>query len=83
MVSWDAKDQWIVTACSDYSLKVWDSFTGALIQILNGHKDEVFVLEGHPLESQVTRSFVLVFLYILLFLNFYITITRDHGENML
>lgn len=56
MVSWDAKDQWIVTACSDYSLKVWDSFTGTLIQILNGHKDEVFVLEGHPLESQIFLS---------------------------
>ena len=33
MVSWDATDQWIVTACSDYSLKVWDSFTGSLIQL--------------------------------------------------
>lgn len=53
MVSWDCKDQWVVTACSDHTLKVWDSFSGNLLQILSGHKDEVFVLEGHPHDSQV------------------------------
>lgn len=53
MVSWDCKDKWVVTACSDYTLKVWDSFTGLLLQVLSGHKDDTFVLEGHPLDSQV------------------------------
>lgn len=56
MVSWSSKDQWIITACSDFSLKVWDSYAGTLVQILSGHKDEVFVLEGHPLDSRVSIS---------------------------
>lgn len=63
MVSWDCKDKWVVTACSDYTLKVWDSFTGLLLQILRGHKQEAYVLEGHPLDSQV--SLVINFIVIL------------------
>ncbi|XP_054271446.1 bromodomain and WD repeat-containing protein 3-like isoform X1 [Macrosteles quadrilineatus] len=56
MVSWDCRDKWVVTACSDHTLKVWDSFTGTLLQLLSGHKDEVFVLEGHPHDNQIFMS---------------------------
>ncbi|XP_066999443.2 bromodomain and WD repeat-containing protein 3 [Anabrus simplex] len=56
MVCWDQSDSWVVTAVSDYTLKVWNSFTGQLVQILRGHKDEVFVLESHPYDPHVLLS---------------------------
>jgi WD40 repeat protein len=53
MLTWDKSDQWVITASSDNSIKVWDSFTGVLIQTLIGHKDETYVIESHPLDSKV------------------------------
>ncbi|CAG2060725.1 unnamed protein product [Timema podura] len=56
MVSWDVTDKWVITAVSDYTLKVWNANTGALVQVLRGHKDEVFVLESHPIDPHVLLS---------------------------
>ncbi|XP_069680733.1 bromodomain and WD repeat-containing protein 3 isoform X4 [Periplaneta americana] len=56
MVSWDSSDKWVITAVSDHTLKVWNSETGELVQVLRGHKDEVFVLEAHPFDSTVLLS---------------------------
>ncbi|XP_020710625.2 PH-interacting protein isoform X2 [Athalia rosae] len=56
MVSWDVTDEWVITAVNDSSLKVWDSKTGELRQVLKGHRDEVFVLESHPLDPRVLLS---------------------------
>ncbi|XP_063225616.1 PH-interacting protein isoform X2 [Bacillus rossius redtenbacheri] len=56
MVSWDASDKWVTTASSDHLLKVWNSNTGALVGVLRGHKDEVFVLESHPFDPHVLLS---------------------------
>lgn len=53
MLSWDKSDQWVITASSDNSIKVWNSFTGELLQILNGHRAETYVIESHPLDSRV------------------------------
>jgi len=56
MVSWDSSDKWVITAVSDHSLKIWNSVTGVLVQVLRGHKDEVFVLEAHPFDTNVLLS---------------------------
>lgn len=56
MVSWDVSDEWVITAVSDCSLKVWNARTGELTKVLRGHKDEVFVLESHPIDPRVILS---------------------------
>lgn len=56
MVSWDVSDEWVITAVNDSSLKVWNAKSGELIKVLRGHKDEVFVLESHPIEPRMILS---------------------------
>ncbi|KAF8777958.1 PH-interacting protein like [Argiope bruennichi] len=56
MVSWALDDDKVITAVSDHSIKVWNSFNGNLIFCLKGHEDEVFVLEPHPTDSRVFLS---------------------------
>lgn len=56
MVAWDSSDSWVITAVNDHSLKVWNAANGKLVKILLGHKDEVYVLESHPLDSRILLS---------------------------
>uniref|UniRef100_A0A8D8RXJ3 Bromodomain and WD repeat-containing protein 3 n=1 Tax=Cacopsylla melanoneura TaxID=428564 RepID=A0A8D8RXJ3_9HEMI len=57
MVAWDASDRWVITAINlNFQIKIWDSFTGDLVQVLKGHTNEVFVLESHPFDSRVLLS---------------------------
>ncbi|XP_031827305.1 bromodomain and WD repeat-containing protein isoform X3 [Nomia melanderi] len=56
MVSWDVSDEWVITAVNDSSLKVWNAKSGQLVKVLRGHKDEVFVLESHPIDPRVILS---------------------------
>lgn len=56
MVSWDVSDEWVITAVNDSCLKVWNAKSGELVKILRGHKDEVFVLESHPIDPRVILS---------------------------
>lgn len=56
MVSWDQSDNWIVTAVNDHTIKVWNSKTGRLHNVLRGHTDELYVLECHPKDPHVLLS---------------------------
>ncbi|CAH0389929.1 unnamed protein product [Bemisia tabaci] len=56
MVSWDVSDKWVITAVADHTLKIWNSFTGDLIQVLKGHSDEVYCVESHPHDSRLLLS---------------------------
>ncbi|XP_013385977.1 bromodomain and WD repeat-containing protein 3 [Lingula anatina] len=56
MVDWNIDDSLVVTAVNDYSLKVWDSHTGKLVNVLLGHEDEVFVLEHNPTDPRIMLS---------------------------
>uniref|UniRef100_A0A8C9TS44 Bromodomain and WD repeat domain containing 3 n=1 Tax=Scleropages formosus TaxID=113540 RepID=A0A8C9TS44_SCLFO len=56
MVVWDRRDGMVITAISNYLLKVWCSVSGQLRHILSGHDDEVFVLEAHPFDSRIMLS---------------------------
>ncbi|KAG7274129.1 hypothetical protein CRUP_011464 [Coryphaenoides rupestris] len=56
MVAWDRGDRTVITAVSNFLLKVWNSHTGQLLHVLSGHDDEVFVLEAHPFDPRVMLS---------------------------
>ncbi|KAL0133738.1 hypothetical protein PUN28_001006 [Cardiocondyla obscurior] len=56
MVCWDVSDEFVITAVNDYTLKVWNAKSGELVKVLRGHKDEVFVLESHPIDPRVILS---------------------------
>lgn len=56
MVSWDASDNWVMTAVNDFTIKVWNSKTGQLHKVLQGHTDELYVLESHPKDQHVLLS---------------------------
>ncbi|KAJ8027105.1 Bromodomain and WD repeat-containing protein 3 [Holothuria leucospilota] len=56
MVGWDLLDRHVVTAVNDQCLRVWNSFNGKLVHILQGHTDEIFVLQAHPWDTRVFLS---------------------------
>lgn len=56
MVAWDVSDTWIITAVSDYKLKVWTAEDGELYKLLSGHSDEIYVLESHPRDPHIVLS---------------------------
>ncbi|MFT7802669.1 bromodomain and WD repeat-containing protein 3 isoform X4, partial [Arapaima gigas] len=56
MVAWNSGDGMVITAISNFLLKVWCSGSGQLLHILSGHDDEVFVLEAHLFDSRIMLS---------------------------
>uniref|UniRef100_A0A3Q2CXB8 PH-interacting protein n=1 Tax=Cyprinodon variegatus TaxID=28743 RepID=A0A3Q2CXB8_CYPVA len=57
MVAWDRHDSTVITAANNLTLKVWNSITGNLVHVLmQGHEDEVFVLEPHPFDPRILFS---------------------------
>lgn len=56
MVAWNCDDTWVITAVSDFSLKIWRASTGALEKVFTGHTDEIYVLEAHPHDPRVVLS---------------------------
>ena len=56
MTEWTKDDMFILTAVNDNTLKVWDSHTGQLVNILRGHQDEVYVLENNPVDPRILLS---------------------------
>ncbi|VDO32560.1 unnamed protein product [Haemonchus placei] len=55
MLCWSLDDSMIVTAGSDYILRVWSS-SGGLLRCLPGHTDDIFVLKAHPAFSNAILS---------------------------
>ncbi|XP_063869262.1 PH-interacting protein-like isoform X2 [Scylla paramamosain] len=53
MVGWNQNDEYVITASTDKRLRVWDSQTGELKQILRGHEDNAYVIEAHPHEARL------------------------------
>lgn len=56
MVAWDCSDSIIITADSECKLKVWDALEGKLRKELTMHTEEIYVLESHPLDSNLILS---------------------------
>lgn len=53
MVCWSLDDRYVMTAVSDYSVKLWDSRSGQLMRVLLGHEDEVYVVEYSPVNPGI------------------------------
>nr|XP_053636652.1 bromodomain and WD repeat-containing protein 3-like [Cherax quadricarinatus] len=56
MVGWNQSDEYVITASNDKWLRVWDSTTGELKHILQGHEDNAYVIEAHPHEPRLIIS---------------------------
>ncbi|MCP9257230.1 hypothetical protein DINM_000465 [Dirofilaria immitis] len=48
MLCWSLKDDFIVTAGSDFVLRVWSSISATELRQLVGHKEDAYVLHSHP-----------------------------------
>ena len=46
----------MITAGTDYVLRVWNSFTTQLVHVLRGHTDELYIIEAHPTEPDILLS---------------------------
>lgn len=66
MVSWSMDDAMVITAVSDLSIKVWNSYTGTLLQVLEvGAASQMFLAVSMPSDmSRETQPSHNVFLYI-------------------
>lgn len=56
MVAWNSSDKYVITAVSDFTVKIWNSKSGRLHKVLRGHSDELFVLESNPCEEFILLS---------------------------
>lgn len=56
MVCWSTSDDCVITAVSDYTLKIWTVNSGQLEKVLPGHTDEIYVLEAHPHDNNIILS---------------------------
>ena len=56
MVRWSLDDNYVITAVSDFSIKLWDSSTGELVRVMLGHNEEVFVIEMNPTDPRIVLT---------------------------
>ncbi|CAG4981773.1 unnamed protein product [Colias eurytheme] len=56
MVCWDCSDEYVMTAVSDNTVRVWCARTCTQVRSLCGHRDEAYVLEAHPFVPAVLLS---------------------------
>lgn len=55
-VCWNLSDDYVMTAVSDHTIKVWNSETGRLHKCLHGHSECITVLKAHPKDAHVLLS---------------------------
>ncbi|CAD5113102.1 DgyrCDS2293 [Dimorphilus gyrociliatus] len=56
MVAWTCDDIHVLTAVSDFSVKLWRASTGQLVSTFVSHTTEVYVLETHPTDPYLMLS---------------------------
>jgi len=56
MLIWSTDDKYLVTAYYNSEIRVWDTMTGELRYLLEGHKQQVFVLDAHPFDPRIVMS---------------------------
>lgn len=56
MVGWNKDDSLVLTAVSDFMIRVWNSKTGELIRVLKEHCEEAFVIEPHPINPRIVLT---------------------------
>ncbi|XP_065316123.1 PH-interacting protein-like isoform X2 [Gordionus sp. m RMFG-2023] len=56
MVSWNCNDSLVLTAMSNFRIKIWNPYKGYLLHELKAHSDDIFVLEQHPKDPNLMIS---------------------------
>jgi WD40 repeat protein len=60
MVAWNCDDSLVITAQSNFIIKIWNSGESStevlLVHELKGHADEIYVLEAHPRDPRIILS---------------------------
>lgn len=56
MVAWTCDDIHVLTAVSDFTVKLWRASSGQLVSTFNSHTTEVYVLETHPIDPYLMLS---------------------------
>ncbi|KAH3759500.1 PH-interacting protein [Pelomyxa schiedti] len=46
---WNSDDSYVISSMSDKSIIVWSAFTGEILNVLQGHFGDSYVLDHHPL----------------------------------
>eukprot|EP00798_Chlamydomonas_sp_ICE-L_P031195 gene31195-6342_t len=55
-VVWTKDDLKIIAGATDNRIRVWDSHSGVLLRVLEGHQQPVHVLENHPTDQRLLLS---------------------------
>lgn len=53
---WSCDDAYIVVSVSDFTIKIWNSKTAKLFNILRGHEEKVYTLDAHPKDPRILLS---------------------------
>ncbi|VDN05546.1 unnamed protein product [Thelazia callipaeda] len=56
MLCWSLRDDFVVTAGSDFVLRVWSSESGDELRHMLGHKEDAYVLLSHPVFKEYILS---------------------------
>uniref|UniRef100_A0A915PM02 Bromo domain-containing protein n=1 Tax=Setaria digitata TaxID=48799 RepID=A0A915PM02_9BILA len=56
MLCWSLRDDFIITAGSDFILRVWSSISGSELRQMIGHKEDAYVLHSHPIFEDYVLS---------------------------
>lgn len=52
-VMWSRDDRYVLTSSSDAKIRIWDSVNGRLVRVLEGHEQEVYTMQFHPLNENI------------------------------
>ena len=53
---WSSDDQYVLTAMSDFTVRVWSVAGGTLVHTMRLHTNKVHVLQCHPHDSRIAMS---------------------------
>lgn len=52
-VLWSNRDEYVVSSSSDAKIRIWNSYTGQLVRILEAHTREVYIMDTHPFDERI------------------------------
>ncbi|KAL6076121.1 Bromodomain and WD repeat-containing protein 3 [Balamuthia mandrillaris] len=56
MALWSLDDRFVVTALSDFTIRIWNARTGELLHTLKDHSNYVYILDKHPNDPRLFLS---------------------------
>lgn len=56
MIAWSLEDDFVVSAGTDYVVRLWNWETGQIVREMLGHENDAFVLTAHPVYKEYVFS---------------------------